>query len=108
IGSALLLSIVTVVFVAQPTDRTSIVDWIVPVFVGTAAWMSAGTLVSWADAVPWFLANAERFVVFLVTFALAVVAMRSTFRSSNLNEERSVATKLWIFLSVALLFALSF
>ncbi|MDP9176303.1 MAG: hypothetical protein M3O61_01350 [Gemmatimonadota bacterium] len=116
IGAAVALSIITVAFVARVDDRTdsqsatrpNILSWVVPVLVGTAAWMSAGTLVSWSNATEWFLASAGRFVVFLVTLAISILAMRATFRSSAGPSVRSAAAKILIFLGGGILLALSF
>ena len=47
------------------------------VFIGTCAWMSAGSLESWSDATTWFLANPIRLAILLVSFGLSVIALRS-------------------------------
>jgi len=115
IGAALALSLITVAFVVRvdnrndlPATRPDILSWVVPVLVGTAAWMSAGTLVSWSDATTWFLAGAGRVAVFVATLAVSILAMRATFRASGRPGERSVAAKVLAFLGVGLLLALSF
>lgn len=116
VGAALVLSVITVAFVGsvdgrddlQTSARANLSSWIVLTFVGTAAWMSAGTLVSWTDAVPWYLSNVARVVLILVTFAISILAVRAMFQSSQIDEKPGAAATALIFLSVALLLALSF
>ena len=115
IGAATVLSLITVLFLAygderneSPVQPSGTVGWIVPMFVGIAAWMSAGTLVSWTDATPWFLASFGRSIIFAVAFAVSIVAMRATFRAAAATSARSWATKALTVLGAALLVALSF
>lgn len=115
IGAAAVLSLVTVASVARADDRNDsqpvmhpdTLSWIVPILVGTSAWMSAGSLVSWSDATRWFLASPGRFAVFVLAFAISVLAMRAIFRSSAKPSSGRVA-KLFTLLGVVLLLALSF
>ena len=46
-------------------------------FIGTCAWMSAGSLESWSDATTWFAANPVRLVILLFSFGASVVALRA-------------------------------
>lgn len=115
IGAAALLSLATVASVARVDDRNDsqsamhpdTLGWIVPILVGTSAWMSAGSLVSWSDATRWFLASPERFAVFVLAFAVSVLAMRAIFHSSAKPSSGRVA-KVFTLLGLVLLLALSF
>jgi len=63
---------------ALGADRTSLLaHYLALLFVGTAAWMSAGSLVSWTDATRWFVATPARIVVFALTLWLTARAFRS-------------------------------
>lgn len=105
VGAAIILSVITVAFVGRREKRST---WLVLTFVGTAAWMSAGTLVSWADAVPWYLTSVARLVLLIAAFAASILAVRAMFPSSESNERPGVATNVLIFLSIVVLLALSF
>jgi len=106
VGAALVLSLVTVAFVGSAGRRVS--GWIVLTFAGTAAWMSAGSLVSWTDAVPWYLASVPRLLLLLVTFGISILAVRATFLSPEVVGKPGAAAKALIFLSIVLLLVLSF
>jgi hypothetical protein len=116
VGPALALSIITVALVnrvdeqndSRPGTRPNIVSWVVPVLVGTAAWMSAGGLVSWADATGWYLASAGRIAVFAATFAVSILAVRATFRSSARTSQSRAGARILTLLGAAILLALSF
>ncbi len=116
VGAAFVLSLITVAFVGrlgkrndlETPARANLSSWIVLVFAGTAAWMSAGTLVSWTDAVPWFLTSVARVALLLATFAISILAVHAMFRSFEESEKPNPATMVLIFLLAALLLALSF
>jgi len=116
IGAASVLSLITVAFVVHVDDRNypqsetrpNFLGWIVPVLVGIAAWMGAGSLVSWSGATPWFLASTGRFAVFVVAFAVSILAVRATCPPSRQLSAKSGAAKLLTLLGVVLLLALSF
>lgn len=60
------------------SDSASLVaHYLALLFVGTVAWMSAGSLVSWADATRWFAATPARILAFIVSFWLTARAFRS-------------------------------
>ena len=116
VGAALVLAIVTVAFVARvhdadasgPSTLRNLQSWAVPVLVGTAAWMSAGTLVSWSDATSWYLASAGRIAVFAASFAVSILAVRATFHATPAPGAASATAKVLTFLGAGLLLALSF
>jgi hypothetical protein len=77
-------------------------------FVGAAAWMSAGALVSWADATAWLTARPGRFGLFALTAALTILALRT---DPGLEEEQpfsGVLSRSLLILGVGILAALSF
>src|SRR4029079_3778785 len=82
--------------------------WIVPVVVGIAAWMSAGSLVTWSDSTHWFLGTVARVAIFAAVFAVSVLAMRATFRASGQPAEQRGAARILAVLGVCVLIALSF
>jgi hypothetical protein len=115
VGAATALSLITVAALDYPAGRNvssvqrpSVAPSIVPILVGISAWMSAGSLVTWTDATPWFLASAGRFIVFAIVFAVSILAMRRTFRVPPSAPARSIATKALTVLGVLVLLALSF
>ena len=115
IVAATVLSLITVVSLdyrkgrsASPAQRLGAADRTVQILVGISAWMSAGSLVTWTDATPWFLASAGRIIVFAIVFAISILAMRRTFRVSPSAHTRSIATKALTVLGVLVLLALSF
>lgn len=116
IGVAAVLSLITVAFVGHtdnPRDSESsayrdALSWIPLTFVGIVAWMGGAALVSWTDATSWFLATPGSVVVFVLAFAISVLAMRARFRPSAQTDRRSVAVKVLTLLGLAVLLALSF
>ena len=104
IVAALLMSLVTVAVVSDVERRSSGPA----IIVGTAAWMSAGSLVSWTNAVPWYTQSLSRIAVFAATTAISLLAVRATFRASGPERKRSLAETGLFFLSVAILIVLSF
>ena len=115
IGAATALSLITVGFLGKgdglnesPLERSGPVDSLVPILVGIAAWMSAGALVSWTDATPWFLATVGRFIVFAAAFAISILAMRATFHTSSATPAMSTPVKALTIVGVLLLIAFSF
>jgi hypothetical protein len=88
--------------------RQDAVGWAVLVFVGICAWMAAGSLVSWGDATPWFIASVARFAVFVASFAISVLAVRSTFHPRERTGARSTAARALAAVGVLVLLALSF
>ncbi|MEO7682467.1 MAG: hypothetical protein ABIU86_00895 [Gemmatimonadaceae bacterium] len=116
VGVAAALSIITVAFAARVDDRDAsrpamlpnIQSWVVPVLVGTAAWMSAGALVSWSDATSWYLASAGRITVLTTTLAVSILAVRATFRAALAPVATGATAKVLTFLGTGILLALSF
>ena len=116
LAAAAVLSLVTVAFVARtdiPADlssitSTSLLNWVVPVVVGIAGWMSAGSLVTWSDAISWFAGTPARFLVFVAAVGISILAARATFRSHRYPSRMSGATKVLAILGVGVLLALSF
>ena len=116
IGVAALLSLITVALVGRTDDPREAeysshwdpLSWIPLTFVGMVAWTGAATLVSWTDATSWFLASPGSVVVFVLAFAVSVLAMRATFRTSDQTARRSGAVRLLTLLAIVVLVVLSF
>src|SRR5205085_10796943 len=106
VGVAVVLALTTVAFVGSVGRRLS--SWILLTFVGTAGWMSAGSLVSWTDAVHWYVSSVPRLVLLLVTLAVSILAVRATFLSAEVVGKPGAVAKALILLSIVLLLALSF
>lgn len=116
LGASVALSLVTVALVGRGDDQRDSelgphpdrLRWIPLTLIGTAAWMSGGSLVTWSDSVSWFLASPGRVVVFVLAFAISVLAMRSIFRPHVQRSGWSGAATILTFLGAVVLLALSF
>ncbi|HVD60386.1 MAG TPA: hypothetical protein VNC11_05900 [Gemmatimonadaceae bacterium] len=93
----------------QPHNAVGVVSaWVLPLFVGICGWMAAGSLVSWADAVSWYLASVVRIAVFVGAFVVAVLGARAVFdRSGNTGATTRIVSGVGIVILIALSFRTS-
>jgi hypothetical protein len=122
LGASAALSLVTVAIVglgdywrdSEVRLHQDLLDWIPLTLIGTAAWMSAGSLVTWSDSVSWFVGSPGRVLVFVLAFAISALATRATFRppastsASTARRRWSGAATILTLLGAVVLLALSF
>ena len=88
--------------------KTLLAHYLALLFVGTSAWMSAGSLVSWTDATKWFIATPARIVVLVVTFWLTGRAFRSAPVATHKTTSETMLPRAVTAAGVIILVLLSF
>jgi hypothetical protein len=106
--AALVLSAVSVFFVygRQSARRLADSGSILALVVGAAAWMSAGSLVSWTNATEWYLTNPARVSILAAAIAVSIYAVRAITRDTSPHSRG--LTRLLSAVGVVVLLALSF